>query len=343
MIKVLLDISPLQSGHSHRGIGAYTRELLSAFEKSKEVQIITDKAEQYDLHHMPFFDLFHASIPALRTKPLVVTIHDVIPLEFPNHYKPGKKGKLSFWYQKSALKKVAAVLTDSDYSKQQIQKHLKISAQKINVTHLAASDVLQPASSTQQRRVRTEYQLPARYALYVGDINYNKNIPQLIKMLKFLPEELQLVCVGKNFRPQAIPEWQWIEAQLELSQVRERVHFVTSVDTQADLAAVYSAASVYVQPSLSEGFGLPVLEAMRCKCLVVSSDRGSLPEIGGEHAWYAEPVAEQLAEQVKQVLNLKKSEQQAKKSAAADWAQTFSWKKTAKQTLAVYKSVLGIE
>jgi glycosyltransferase involved in cell wall biosynthesis len=148
--------------------------------------------------------------------------------------------------------------------------------------------------------------------------------------------------VGRNFYPQEIPEWQWIETQLALSDVEDRVQFVTTIpsDKPEELAAVYSGAEVYVQPSLYEGFGLPVLEAMQCQTPVVSSNAASLPEVAGEHALLAEPVAEELAQQVEQVLEWSSSKRNHWIKQAHQWSQTFSWKKVATDTIKVYQQVL---
>jgi glycosyltransferase involved in cell wall biosynthesis len=176
----------------------------------------------------------------------------------------------------------------------------------------------------------------------VGDINYNKNLPQLIKSLKFLPEQIRLVCVGKNFYSHDIPEWRWIEAQIALSDVASRVLFFNEVgpDQKAELATIYHQAIAYVQPSFAEGFGLPVLEAMQCKVPVVAARNSSLIEVAGEQAVLVEPEAEQLAEGVQVLANLAPMQRQAWIAAAAEWAGTFTWTKTAKATLKVYQSIL---
>ncbi|MEX0895739.1 MAG: glycosyltransferase family 1 protein [Patescibacteria group bacterium] len=340
MIKVFFDDSPLTSGHQHRGIGAYTRELVTALEKQNDVLITTDRKSPHDLVHYPYFDFFSASLPVVQTKPTVVTIHDAIPLEFPDYYKPGKKGALALYYQKLALRKVAAVLTDSHYSKNSITEKLGYPKAKITSIPLAASADFKPADREEIKAVHKKYHLPKKFLLYVGDINYNKNIPQLIKALKFLPEAVQLVLVGKNFTPQEIPEWSWIEAQVALSDVESRVQYLNEVDSQADLAAIYSSAAAYVQPSLSEGFGLPVLEAMRCNCPVVSSVAGSLPEVGGQFAWYAEPEAQSLAGVIESVLCLSATELEGRLQKATAWAKSFTWQKTAKLTATVYQQVV---
>lgn len=342
-MKVYLDTSPLTTGHAIRGIGTYTKQLLQELEKNSEITVVQEKKESKtaDVVHYPYFDLFFDSLPVSFSKKTVVTIHDVIPLEFPEFYKPGIKGSLRFRKQKLALRWVKAVITDSMYSKQKINELLGVANDKITVVYLAANSEFKPQPPAIIREHKKEYNLPEKYILYVGDINYNKNIPQLIKALKFLPEYLSLVCVGKNFTEQDIPEWQWISSQLEMSQVQARVRFLTDIPATEvqTLATLYSGAVAYVQPSLSEGFGLPVLEALQCHCPVVSSNRGSLPEVGGAVSVYVEPVAEDIARGVEKIMALKPKDLKDLQESGQKWAECFSWKKTAAETIAVYKKI----
>lgn len=348
MLKVLFETSVLSSGHSSRGIGTYARLLLEELEKIDEVEIIksstvtADKKTTYDIVHYPFFDFFKTTLPFSPLTKKVVTIHDVIPLIFPDFYKPGIKGKLRLKKQKLALKTVSAIITDSQASKNDIVTYLGVPAAKIHVVQLAATADLEAQDEKVIRKVKKKYALPKKYLLYVGDINYNKNIPQLIKSLKYLPKDVHLVCVGRNFVPQDIPEWKWIETQVALSEVYERVTFVNTVLTQdlQDLAAIYSGASVYIQPSLYEGFGLPVLEAMRCKTPVVSTQNSSLVEVGGEFVVFTQETAEAMAQSIQHVLEWSKTKRANWTRSAYKWASTFSWAKTAQETVAVYKNVV---
>lgn len=343
MLNVKLDTSPLKNGHGGRGIGMYTRMLAAALTKHGEVTLLddSDQTQKPDLIHYPFFDLFFSTLPIKKTSPTVVTIHDVIPLMFPEYYKPGFKGSARLLKQRLALRSAKAIITDSEFSRQQITRFLGLKPERITVIPLAADPTLtRPTAEIIHKHLET-FQLPPTYILYVGDINYNKNVPQLIKLLKFLPDEVQLVCVGANFKPQAIPEWQWIETQMALSNVEERVTFVTNIPVGESeyLAAIYARATAYVQPSLAEGFGLPLLEAMQCETPVVATDTSSLGEVGGDHALYAAPEAEALAEKVKVILGWSTDEREAWVKAAYMWSQKFSWSKVAAQTVAVYEQV----
>ncbi len=342
-MNIFFDTSPLKTDHAIRGIGMYTKQLKEALEKLPEVCIQETRNKDTDLVHYPYFDLYFDTLPVSMSKKTVVTIHDVIPLEFPDFYKPGIKGKLRFRKQLVALKFVQAIITDSMYSKQKIHKLLGVHQDKIHVVYLSANKELTPQTPAKIRNAREKFNLPEQYILYVGDINYNKNIPQLIKAVKYLPSDLHLVCVGKNFVEQEIPEWQWIESQIEMSQVADRVHFLPTVPQGENdlLSALYSGAVAYVQPSLSEGFGLPVLDALRCHCPVVSSNRGSLPEVGGAVPIYVEPTAEDIANGVEKVLALSPQNKRKLLERGEEWAETFSWEKAAQETLTVYTKVIA--
>ncbi len=344
MLNILIDTSPLGNDNAIRGVGVYTRELVDHLEKLKGIKVFTSKVDLSDtkpnIIHYPYFDFFFNTLPIKRPAKTVVTVHDVIPLIFPEHYKPGVKGKLKFLKQKKTLQGVDAVITDSESSKNDIVTHLGVDENKVHVVYLSASDDFSPQDQTSINKVKRKYSLPKNYMLYVGDINYNKNIPQLIKSLKFLPNNVKLVCLGKNFKEQDIPEWQWIETQIALSDVAGRVKFINNLDSNAkdDLSAIYSGALCYVQPSLYEGFGLPVLEAMKCKTPVVSTHNSSLIEVANEYGFFTkDETAESIAASVEEVLAFSDRQRAIQLNKAYEWAKTFNWSKTAEKTLEVYK------
>ena len=349
MIDVLFETSVLSGGHSARGIGAYARLLTEELKNNSDINLIKSSTLEknqkinVDITHYPFFDLFFDTLPISPFKKVVVTIHDVIPLVFPKLYEPGIKGKIKFEKQKLALKSVNAVITDSQASKKDIIQHLGVPEEKVHVIYLAANIVFEKKDDKFIRKVLRKYKLPKKYLLYVGDINYNKNIPQLIKMMKFVEDKsIKLVCIGRNFTPQEIPEWKWIETQLALSDVEDRVIFLNNVPTEPvdELAAIYSGALIYVQPSLYEGFGLPVLEAMQCETPIVCSENSSLIEVGGEHVIFTEATAESMAQKVIDILKWSKTKRLKWIRDAYKWSQTFSWRKTAEETVDVYKQIM---
>jgi glycosyltransferase involved in cell wall biosynthesis len=346
-IKVLLDDSPLANANSIRGVGTYTKFLAQFLTKNPgiELSFMKDKDLIFkaEITHYPFFDLFFPTLPLIKRNKTVVTVHDVIPLLYPKYYPVGKKGTLALVKQKLALHNVDAVITDSNNSKTDIAKYLKFPLEKIHVIYLAANPNLNKATDQTIIKVARKYQLPKKYLLYVGDINYNKNISQLIKTLKFLPKVIHLVCVGKNFYPHDIPEWQWIASQIALSDVTNRVKFLTDLDSQEtdDLAAIYSGAIAYIQPSLYEGFGLPILEAMVCQTPVVCANNSSLPEVALNKALIVEePKAENFAVSVETILDWTQNEREKFLKQAVAHAKKFTWQKTAEETANLYQEVL---
>jgi len=345
--KVLIDTRPLANANAIRGVGVYTRLLTQYLGKEEAIEVYRSGLKESenlkpDIIHYPFFDLFFDTLPLKKKAKTVVTVHDVIPLVFPEYYQPGIKGKLRFLKQKTALQKVDAIITDSLASKKDIIKYLQVKEDKVHVVYLAANPELQHVDDKAVEKIKRKYKLPKNYILYVGDINYNKNIPQLIKSLYYLPNNIKLVCVGKNFLPQDIPEWQWIESQIAAGQLEKRVKFLTEIlgDANEDLSAIYSGALAYVHPSLYEGFGLPVLEAMQCKTLVVCSRNSSLIEVGDEYVKYAEPEARKIADGVNEILALSKEKKEEMIKAAYMWSQSFSWEKTVRETANVYQAIL---
>lgn len=348
-MNVLIDTSPLSNAHAIRGVGVYTRFLTRELEKLNNLtvkrsgELGSDEEFRADLVHYPFFDLFFDTLPLVKKNKTVVTIHDVIPLKFPEHYQPGIKGRLRFEKQKVALKTVQAVVTDSKASKLDIVKYLGVPKNKVHVVYLAGNPEIEEIGPRAVGKVKQDYGLPDDYILYVGDINYNKNIPQLIKSVKYLPEKISLVLLGKNFKEQDIPEWQWIKTQVAMSEVGHRVVFLPEILGNADqeLSAIYTGARAYVQPSLYEGFGLPVLEAMQCKTPVVCAENSSLLEVGGSHVFYAKSEAESMSKAVEAALELNTSQRHDWVNQAYVWSQTFSWQKTAKNTSRVYQQILG--
>ena len=354
ILNVIIDTSPLHDGNSHRGVGIYTRLLSEFLGKQPDLQVFELKestqlggvqkkvsADQPTVLHYPYFDFFFSTLPFRRPYPTVVTIHDVIPLQFPKEYKPGVKGRLRFYRQKAALRSVKAVITDSEASAVELRRRMHVAEDKIHVVPLAAAPEFEKPTSSQLQNTQQHFNLPENYVLYVGDINYNKNIPQLVKMMKFLPEEIHLVCMGRNFQAHEIPEWQAIERQVALSDVTARVHFISDIAGKEyeTLSALYHGAIAYVQPSLAEGFGLPILEAMKCEVPVVASDIPVLREVAGEYALFALPIAEELAVQVKEVFSWSSQKRGRWVKAGLNWTKQFTWKKTAEKTRQVYEAV----
>jgi glycosyltransferase involved in cell wall biosynthesis len=331
MKKVGIVTTPLTSGHAVRGIGFYTQRLITGLKQiahEYDIEII-EGVENVDLVHYPFFDLFSRSLPIFDSQKTVATVHDVVPLEFPDHYPVGILGNFNLQLQKIALKRVDRVITDSYYSVKSIHKYLDVPHDKIRMVYLAADPIFKPVKQkTLLNKIKSKLQLPDKFILYVGDIGWNKNIPTLVKAAEEI--NMPLVIAGKH----ALgiekldldhPELQHLK-DLPLDNVL-RVGFVS----EEDLVGLYNLATVYCQPSFAEGFGLPVLEALACDCPVVSSNAHSLPEVGGDAVEYFDP---------HDLKDLIRALGQVKSRHGSTQANLFSWEKTALNTIMVYQELL---
>jgi len=345
MLRVGFDISALLGPSGFRGVGKYTAQLLTALRTSKKVKVVEIKDNfplpTVDLIHYPFFDFYFLTLPLIKKKKTVVTIHDCTPLVFPKYYPVGIKGKLKLGLQKLSLKSVAAVLADSETSKKDIVRFLGVSEKKIYVTYLAADKIYRklPREDKWIALIRKRCQLPGRFLLYVGDINYNKNLPCLIKAFKELNlEDCSLVLVGKAFKNPRLKEAREIMELVKELGLKEKVRILGFVP-DGDLVKIYNLAQLFCFPSLYEGFGLPLLEAMSCGCPVLASNAGSLPEVAGEAAFLVEPTsAQRIAEGIKMVLENEKLREKLI-TAGLERVKEFSWAKTAQKTIAVYQEV----
>lgn len=352
-----IDISPLYSGHKVRGIGFYVQRLLEGFKKLRLKELVIKKLEnkeeirkqEYDLLHIPYFSPFFQTMPRPWEikKPMVVTIHDLIPVKYPNHYPPGIKGKLRWQLQKRLLKQSTLVITDSFASKYDIAELTGYPLDKIYVTYLAAGEEFRELKANSEQLIATKekYDLPEKFVMYVGDVNWNKNVPGLVRACEKI--DLPLVIIGKQAvnkdHDKTHPENKdlvWLQDKVTKRQGDKATKLLGYVPT-SDLVKIYNLATVYCQPSFDEGFGLPVVEAMACGCPVVSSNKGSLPEVVGEAGILVEPTVKKLSRGLKKVVK-NKDLQRELRSKGLKWAKGFSWKKTAEETIKIYRMALGI-
>lgn len=303
-MKVAINIYPLESSHKNRGVGNYTRNLINSLEKYTDLEIIRFKDElklkDIDVFHYPWFDLFFRTLPLRIKNPTVITVHDVIPLVFSRQHPFGIRGRINFYLQLLSLKKCRVVITDSETSKGDIQKFLKISSDKIKVVTPSCSENFRVISGAQSLKIKTKYKLPDRFILYVGDANYTKNLPFLIKgffNLKKKPElaDIRLVLVGgvflkklENIEHPELASLKEVSRLIKEYNLKDQIIIPGQIPTE-DLVGIYNLATTYVQPSLYEGFGLSVLEALSCAAPVLCSRAGSLPGIAGNAAVYFDP------------------------------------------------------
>jgi len=348
-MKIAIDTSPLKTAHRYRGIGIYTQNLIEALQSIKvpdfSVQFIESGRVPYDcdLIHYPYFDFFFLTFPFKKPKPVVVTIHDCIPLVFPKNYPPGIKGKIKFTIQKLSLKGVKRIITDSESSKKDIAKFLGVPEQKIDVIYLAAGNKVEKITDRKfLTKLALKFNLPDKFVLYVGDVNFNKNLPGLVRACSLI--NIPLVIVGKQailkeFDKKNVENQPLMEFN-KLVEEKKNILRLGFVETK-ELAGLYSLASVYCQPSFYEGFGLQILEAMTCGCPVVTSNVSSLPEVAGKAALFIDPYDyRRIAEGLNKILTEKKLREEMIKL-GFEQAKRFNWEKVALETIKVYEKILG--
>lgn len=349
-MKIAIDVSPLQNDNKVRGVGFYLEHLKSALVKyfPKNEYVFFQRGEKLskdlDLVHFPYFEPFFLALPIYRRYKTVVTVHDLTPIVFPSAFPRGIKGQIKWQMQRYSLRKANAIITDSESSKNDILKHVGAKSSKINVVYLAAGENFKvlDKSKLNAEKIRKQYNLPEKFILYVGDVTWNKNLPRFLDAVKLT--KLPLVMVGKNLVSETYDRNNPWNADLnrvnELAKENKNIIRIGFVPTD-DLISIYNLATVFAMPSLYEGFGLPVLEAMSCGVPVVTTKEGSLKEVAGDGAFYVDAYnVESIAKGIEKVFNDKKLQEELSIKGLEN-AKRFSWKKTAENTLGVYKQVLA--
>lgn len=295
-------------------------------------------------------DVYHATnyfLPPVKRAKRVLTIHDIAFKKYPELCSPKIVGPFSSKVAGFA-READAVITDSESSRRDVIELLGVNADRVHTVHLAADTLLRRFSRKEAtKRVQERFTLSAPYALFVSTIEPRKNVERLIQAFYQISRELShtLVFVGKFgwYRVDRLSDLYEDSAEvcgISLEEAHARIRELGFVESD-DLAALYGAADALILPSLYEGFGLPVLEAMTCGCPVITADNSSLPEVGGDAAEYCDANdVDSIASAMRRVLGDAALREQMIQRGFAQAAK-FSWKKTAEQTAAVYRSVCG--
>ncbi|HJX85544.1 MAG TPA: glycosyltransferase family 1 protein, partial [Candidatus Angelobacter sp.] len=291
------------------------------------------RRHQIDLFHSP-----HFLLPLVRPCPVVATIHDVIYLACKGDL-PSPVGRLYYRVMmKSALRRAAKIITDSEFSRNDIVARLHASPEKIHVIYPGVDPLFQRVSAAAQiEGTLSRYGIAGDCVLYTGIYKLRKNHAGLLRAFKTFLEKgttARLVIAGPMGEGE--PVLRRLAGELGIA---DKVIF-TGFVPDCDLPALYSAAKVYACPSLYEGFGFTVLEAMACGTPVVSSAATSLPEVGGDAALYADS---QQPEQFAQALHRAFSDSALRSDMIEKGHKNvarFSWSNTAAQTLAVYQAAI---
>jgi glycosyltransferase involved in cell wall biosynthesis len=358
---ILVDTRMLRNS----GIGVYIQNLLKYFKMVTSVELLkaADQVSQaevvcnlkssiYSLKEqlemskqiMPV-DLFwspHYNIPVfpIRAKKRVVTIHDVYHLAFAADLSLFQK-----WYARIMIKiavvKSDAIITVSQFSKQEIIRFTGCDADKITVIY---NGIDQQVTRKDSSYINNKYKLPEKpYLLFVGNVKPHKNLFFFLQAFKDLEKSLyeayEVVIVGRNEGmitgdPRL---FSWLKQHDDLAK---KVTFTGLVDDE-DLNTIYANASLFIFPSYYEGFGLPPLEAMLNGCPVVASNAASIPEICADAAVYFNPFdKEEITASISRVLEDKKLAEDLR-VAGHDRVKAFTWENAGKMHLDVFEKIIN--
>lgn len=294
------------------------------------------KKEKIDLYHSPFF-----LAPLMLSSPLIITVHDLMGLKFPDFFEGGTVVVRLFarWFIKLfvplALKRAKKIIAVSETTKKELVENLNISEDKIEVIYQGVDSFFRKESNPQRReKIKSDFKINKGIILYIGNTRSYKNLPRLIKAFQIFQEEVrgfQLVIGSGDKR-----NMRSLNKMISHLNLKQDVIFTGPLKDE-DIITLMSSAEVFVFPSLWEGFGLPPLEAMACGLPVVASRAGSLPEVLEDAAYLVNPENEEdIANGIKEVLTnnaLRKHLIQK----GLERVKLFFWEKTARETLGVYK------
>jgi glycosyltransferase involved in cell wall biosynthesis len=269
---------------------------------------------------------------------VVSTVHDIIPISC-----PGSSSRLDEWVYRYwlplKLPQVDAVITDSEFSRADIVKHLRVQPERVRVIYCGVREHFRPVPKDEaDAHLLIRRQIDYPYVLYVGNLTKRKNVELALRGFANVAErypDLRFVLVGPSvFRRTRVGE---IAMSLGIA---DRVVLTGSV-VDDDLPMLYSRARAFLFPSFYEGFGLPVLEAMACGAPVIASNVASLPEVVGDAGLLIDPhSADEMTAALDRVLSNEALRADLREKGFRR-AAMFTWARTAQQTLDLYRAVLA--
>jgi glycosyltransferase involved in cell wall biosynthesis len=292
----------------------------------------------FNIHN---FDLYHATsyvLPFNWRKPSIVTVHDLIAIEYPSLCRPESALYFNFFLPRS-IKSANHIIVLTEEVKSSIIQSYNIHENNITVIYPGIDKKFKKKYSENEKiLIKEKYNLPNKYILFVGCIERKKNLVRLIESYAKLRNDTsishKLILVGKN-------GWghERVFSEIEKRNLTKEVKHLGYINDH-DLPLIYSLADLFVFPSLYEGFGFPPLEAMACEVPVLVSNKGALPEITGGKCLQVDPYnIREIAEGMFILLTAKelreKSIQQGK-----NWVKQFTWENTAQKTLMLYNKVI---
>ena len=295
--------------------------------------VLAGRRARIDLLHSPYW-----TNPLWSPWPTVVTVHDVIQLVLPE-YRALVRQRFYFALVARALRKATAIITVSECSRRDLIRTVGVPDERVFVVENAIPESLQPVTDQDQLdAVRARYGLGERFVLYLGANDLRKNLNRLIRAYAVLPRSLrdthQLVVAGRQW-PHDHPLYPDPRLVVRELGLEDRVVFTGGIP-EAEKAALLSAATVFAFPSLYEGFGLPVLEAMACGTPVLTANGSSLPEVTGDAAVLVNPASVEAIRDGLAELLASPERRQDHAARGVERASRYRWSAVAERTVQVY-------
>ena len=307
---------------------------------------VKDIPRDADLVHITHFDPFFLTLPLSFSKPMVLTVHDLIPLVYPSHFPRGIRGELKWQIQRFSASRASRIVTDSQASKKDILRFMHVKEDRIDVVPLAPRAAFVPVANAKTlTEIMTKYSLPMHFALYVGDVNWNKNVLGLLYawsqylLRNTFTRGNKLVLVGGAFLDPNLAEAREIQALIEELEIGDSVVRVGFIPVE-DLQALYTLASVTVVPSIHEGFGFAVIESLACGGIVVAANTSSIPEISGPSILVDPLSSTSLANGLAKAMEMKPFEREQLVKKGIAWSKNYTWSQVAAKTIDSYKKVI---
>ena len=302
--------------------------LFKSYWRSKKIinDIVEDKIELYHglSNEIPY------GIEKTNVK-CIVTIHDLIFLKHPEFFKYIDR-KIYFRKVQYACKKSDKIITVSKQTKQDIINFLKIPKDKIEVVYQSCNEIFQKKILKEKKdKISKKYNLPNKFLLYVGSIEERKNLLTILKSLNKLDNQ-KLVVIGNGKQYKRI-----CEEYIKKNNLTNKVTFLMNLDIY-EISCIYQLAEMLIYPSISEGFGIPIIEALFSNIPVITTNGGCFKEAGGDHSIYINPLS--VNEMISSILLIQKNKElrTRMKLEGMKHVKKFTTTNTSKQMIDVYNS-----
>ena len=286
--------------------------------------LLKDKIDIYHgLSHEIPLGIEHTNIKT------IVTIHDLIFIRYPKLFKDIDR-KIYYKKFKSSCQRANLIIAVSKQTKKDIISFFNIESDKIKVIYQGCNNIFY--KEIEKEKVREKYKLPKKFLLSVGNIEERKNLLTILKTLREIEnQELVIVGNGKKYKNRCIEF-------IKKHNLNNRVYFLSNLNLK-EIAAIYQLAEIMIYPSIFEGFGIPILEALTSKTPVITSKDGCFSEAGGPNSIYINPLS--VAEMKKAILLIKNNKEVASKMIKKGflYSQKFTDEKVANELIKTYKSV----